>query len=174
MTGIPIPLPSTTTKERTNIMRKRKPFCVHDLYPADYCFDYAAFEADPEGYVFTPEDCAYLNAIELEKYELVVPMTPYEKRLLRNWVASGHSVHENAGSKYICLAGGSPPFDFLDVYRMDKEIRHDIKGMSKAEQEAYLKAYIGWSDEDTDFIPWPDDTSDDSNIFGLFMQDSQK
>ena len=43
-------------------------------------------------------------------------MTPYEKRLLRNWVASGHSVHENAGSKYICLAGGSPPFDFLDVY----------------------------------------------------------
>ena len=57
---------------------------------------------------------------------------------------------------------------------MDREIQRDMKGMSEAEQEAYLKAYIGWSDEDTDFIPWPDDTSDDSNIFGLFMQDSQK
>ena len=40
-------------------MSKRKPFSVHDLYPADYCFDYDAFEADPENYVFTPEDCAY-------------------------------------------------------------------------------------------------------------------
>ena len=54
-------------------MSKRKPFSVHDLYPDDYCFDYDAFKADPENYVFTPEDCAYLNAMELEKYELRFP-----------------------------------------------------------------------------------------------------
>lgn len=172
MTGTPIPLPSAADNERTNTMSKRKPFSVHDLYPADYCFDYDAFKADPENYVFTPEDCAYLNAMELEEYELEVPMTPYEKRLLRNWVASGHSVHENAGSKYICLAGGSPPFDFLDVYRMDRKIRHDMKGMSEAEQEAYLKAYTGWHD-DADPVPFfdEDDGADSSPIFDPFVQD---
>ena len=77
-------------------MARRKRFSVHDLYPEDYCFDYDAFEADPENYKFTAEDNAYLNAIELERYEDTVPMTPYERRLLRRWVISGHSVHEPA------------------------------------------------------------------------------
>ena len=96
-----------------------------------------------------------------------------EKRLLRSWVASGHSVHENADSKYICLAGGSPPFDFLDVYRMDREIQRDMKGMSEAEQEAYLKAYTGWHDDAADSIPFwdEDDGADASLIFGPFVQD---
>ena len=44
-------------------------FNVHDLYPKDYCFDYKAFYANPEGYEFTPEDIAYCNAMELERYE---------------------------------------------------------------------------------------------------------
>lgn len=173
MTGTPIPLQSAADNERTNTMSKRKTLSVHDLYPADYCFDYDTFAADLENYVFTPDDCAYLNALELEKYELEVPMTPYEKRLLRNWVASGHSVHENAGSKYICLAGGSPPFDFLDVYRMDREIRHDMKGMSKAEQESYLKAYTGRHDDDADPVPFFDEEGGDdaSPIFDPFVQD---
>lgn len=130
-------------------MVKNKIFNVHDLYPADYCFDYEAFCADPEAYVFTSDDIAYLNAMELERYEREVPMSPYEKRLLRSWVASGHSPRENAGSKYICLAG-SEPYDFLDVCRMDREIRRDMKGMSKAEQETYLKEYTGWRDDAAD------------------------
>jgi hypothetical protein len=72
----------------------RKEFNIHDLYPADYCFNWEKFEADPEHYEFTPEDIAYSNAMELEKYEEETPMTPYEKRALRRWVASGHSVME--------------------------------------------------------------------------------
>ena len=136
-------------------MAKNKVFNVHDLYPEDYCFDYEAFAADPDAYVFTPDDIAYLNAMELERYEQEVPMSYYEKKLLRKWVASGHSPRENAGSKYICLAG-SEPYDFLDVYRMDREIRRNMKGMSRFEQEPYLKEYTGWADETADDNPWPE------------------
>ena len=126
-------------------MAKNRIFNVHDLYPADYCFDQAAFEADPEGYQFTADDIAYLNAMELERYEATVPMTSYEKRLLRKWVLSGHSPCENPGSRYICLTG-SEPYDFLDVYRMDREIRRDTKEMSEDQKIAYLKSYTGWTD----------------------------
>lgn len=70
-------------------MADRRKFNTHALYPADYCFDWESFEADPDHYKFTEEDLAYFNAIELEKYERVTPMTPYEKRALRRWVASG-------------------------------------------------------------------------------------
>ena len=110
-------------------MAKHKGFNAHDLYPADYCFNYEAFYADPEGYVFTPEDIAYFNAVELERYEKEVPMTYYEKTLLRKWVMSGHSPQDNPGSRYLYLTG-SEPYDFLDVYRMDKEIRQAMRGMT--------------------------------------------
>ena len=130
-------------------MARTKVFNVHDLYPADYCFDSEAFFADPEGYVFTPDDIAYSNAMELERYEQEVPMTYYEKTLLRKWVISGHSPYENPGSRYLCLTG-SEPYDFLTVHRMDKEIRRVMKGMSKAEQKAYLMEYMGWTDDEND------------------------
>ena len=128
-------------------MARNKVFNVHDLYPADYCFDSEAFYADPEGYVFTPEDIAYSNAMELEWYEQEIPMTYYEKTLLRKWVMSGHSPREMPPSRYLCLTG-SEPYDFLDVHRMDKEIRKDMKGMNKAQRKAYLMEYIGWTDDD--------------------------
>lgn len=140
-------------------MTGNKVFNVHDLYPEDYCFDYGEFAADPDAYVFTPDDTAYLNAMELERYEQEVPMSYYEKRLLRKWVASGHSPRENAGSKYICLTG-SEPYDFLDVYRMDREICRDMKSMSRSEQEAYLKEYTGWMDEPVNDNPWLDSNPD--------------
>ena len=126
-------------------MSRRKRFDVHDLYPEDYCFDEEAFLADPENYQFTADDIAYYNAMELEDYEETVPMTPYERRLLRKWVAAGNSVHESPGSRYFCLKI-FPCKDFLEIYRMDREIRAAVKGMSKAEKEAYLKDYIGWRD----------------------------
>ncbi len=101
--------------------------------------------------------------MELERYEREVPMTYYEKKLLRKWVMSGHSPRENTGSKHLCLTG-SEPYDFLDVYRMDKEIRRDMKGMSEAEQKAYLMEYMGWTDdnpasETDDFIELSEDDS---------------
>lgn len=133
-------------------MAGNKTFNIHNLYPASYCFNYEAFEADPEAYVFTPDDIAYLNAMELERYEREVPMTYYEKTLLRKWVMSGHSPRENPGSRYLCLTE-TEPYDFLDVYRMDKEIRRDMKGMNKAEQKAYLMEYMGWADDPWDDVP---------------------
>lgn len=124
-------------------MAKRKKFNIHDLYPADHCFDWETFEADPEHYVFTKEDIAYSNAMELEKYERETPMTPYERRALRKWVASGHSVMETPPSRYPCLHCCYPPPSFLDVYREDRQLDAAMKGMTKAEKEAYIKDYMG-------------------------------
>jgi hypothetical protein len=142
-------------------MGRNKVFNVHDLYPADYCFDYEAFEANPEGYVFTPDDIAYSNAMELERYEREVPMSYYEKTLLRKWVMSGHSPRQNPGSRYLC-PGSHDDYDFLTLYRMDKEIQRDMKGMSKEEQKAYLMEYMGWRDDEPptkgpDFVEPQDD-----------------
>ena len=130
-------------------MAKYKAFNVHDLYPEGYVFPWSTFEADPEGYQFTSDDIAYLNARELEEYELKVPMTPYEKRALRKWVASGHSVRENPGSKYLPDLMYPPP-DFLDVYRTDRELDRELKGKTDEEIRAYLMDYMGWSDEPED------------------------
>ena len=110
----------------------------------NYAFDYAAFYADPEGYEFTEEDNRYFNAMELERYEQTVPMTPAEKRALRKWVAAGNSVSENPGSRYVCSEGCYPPMDFLAVYRLDKELDKALKGKSKTEKEHYLKDYFGY------------------------------
>ncbi len=140
-------------------MRKRKRFSIEDLYPKDYFFDYAEFKKDPEGYQFTEADYAYTNAMELKRYEEEVPMTYYEKTLLRKWVIAGHNPRENPGSKYLCMTG-SEPMDFLDVYRMDREIKQEMKGMNKAQRETYLKDLMGWTDpdgpEDSDFWDLPD------------------
>lgn len=128
-------------------MARRKPFNVHDLYPADYCFNWEAFEADPERYVFTKDDVAYSNAMELEKYEQETSMTPYEKRALRRWVASGHSVMEAPPSRYACIHCCYPPPSFLDVYREDKQLDAATRGMTKSEKASYLKEYVGFPEE---------------------------
>lgn len=110
----------------------------------EYHFDSEAFFEDPEGYVFTEEDIRATNAAVLEKYEQKIPMTPCEKRALRRWVSQGHSVLEAPVSKYICPL---PSYmDFLDVYRMDREIAAAIKGMAPDRKEAYIKEYTGYKD----------------------------
>lgn len=128
----------------------RKKFNVHDLYPADYTFDWERFKADPDNYEFTADDIAYQNAIDLEAYEMDTPMTPYEKRALRRWVMSGHSVMDPPPSKYACVYPSYPLPTFLDVYRTDKELDAATKGMAKDERLAYLKSYVGFDDEPED------------------------
>lgn len=132
------------------IMGAKKAFNVHDLYPSDYCFDWGTFEADPEHYQFTKDDIAYFNAMELEKFEDETPMTPYERRALRKWVASGHSVMEAPPSRYACVHCCYPPPTFLDVYREDKQLDAALKGMTRAEKISYLKEYIGCVEETED------------------------
>ena len=128
-------------------MAKRKRFNIHSLYPSGYCFDRAAFEADPEHYEFTADDTAYMNAMELERYEMETPMTPYEKRALRRCVISGQSIREAPPSRYACVYPEDPSPGFLDVYRTDKELDAATKGMSSEQRTAYLKEYIGHTDE---------------------------
>ncbi len=128
-------------------MANRQKFNIHALYPADYCFDWETFEADPGHYAFTADDIAYMNAMELEKYEAETSMTPYEKRALRRWVVSGHSVREAPPSKYGCIYPSHPAPDFLKVYRTDRELDVATKGMSDEQRIAYLKDYIGYTDE---------------------------
>ena len=128
-------------------MARRKPFNVHDLYPADYYFDWNAFNSDPERYEFTKDDLAYFNAIELEQYEQEIPMTPYEKRALRKWVASGHSVRDMPPSRYPCVHCCYLPPTFLDVYREDRQLDAATKGMTRAEKAAFLKEYLGFHEE---------------------------
>ena len=106
----------------------------------NYDVDDDALYADPEHYRFSEKEIRSLNVRALEEYELRVPMTPAEKRALRKWVASGHSVGESPGSKYICDIG----MDFLDVYRADHEIAAAIRGKTKAEKIAYIKEYTGY------------------------------
>lgn len=108
----------------------------------NYDADDNAFYSEPEHYQLSEEDIQALNVSALEDYELRVPMTPAEKRALRKWVASGHSVGESPGSKYICDLG----MDFLDVYRADHEIAAAIRGKTKAEKIAYIKEYTGFVD----------------------------
>lgn len=108
----------------------------------NYNVDDDALYADPEHYRFSEKEIRSLNVRALEEYELRVPMTPAEKRALRKWVASGHSVGESPGSKYICDIG----MDFLDVYRADHEIAAAIRGKTKAEKTAYIKEYTGYVD----------------------------
>jgi len=81
---------------------------------------------------------------EYEKYVESTKLTPYERRLLREWVSDGHSVTESAGSCYLCEC--YPPKDFIETHREDKFIRNEMKGMSRAEKEAYLKEYMGYSE----------------------------
>ena len=128
-------------------MAIRKQFNIHDLYPAGYCFDREAFRADPEHYKFSADDTAYFHAMELEEYEMKTPMTPYEKRALRRWVISGHSVMDTPPSKYGCVYPSEPEPDFLEVYRTDRELDAATKGMSRDQKIAYLKEYIGYEDE---------------------------
>lgn len=129
-------------KDNNVAHQKRKRFRIQDLYPANYSFDWDAFIADPEHYEYTNDDIAYLNAMELEKFEQRTLMTPAEKRALRKWVMSGHSIWENPGSQYFCDLGLS----FLEVYRADHEIKAAIRGKTPAEKEAYIKEFIGYED----------------------------
>ena len=83
---------------------------------------------------------------ELGDYEQNVPMTSHENQALRRWVLSGHSVYEAPASRYACLCGEWPT-DFLDVYRLDKELDGAVQGKNAIEREICLRQYFGDEEE---------------------------
>ena len=79
---------------------------------------------------------------QLAEYEQETKMSKKERRTLRDWVASGHSVYESPGSRYHC-DGGLPEQDFLDVYREDAEIDKILKGKTNREKAKWVQKHFG-------------------------------
>ena len=77
---------------------------------------------------------------ELIEYEKVTVMTADEQSALRAWVAAGNSVHENTS---MGVDEKGEPLDFLDVYRMEEEIRQNLEKLSPAEQDKYIARLKG-------------------------------
>ncbi|MCR4924639.1 MAG: hypothetical protein K5931_11580, partial [Lachnospiraceae bacterium] len=80
---------------------------------------------------------------ELNEYEKNTQMNENERKALREWVASGNSVHDN-GSLVRDEHGNL--MDFLDVYREEEEIRITLDTLTGEEREEYLAELRG---EDT-------------------------
>ena len=82
---------------------------------------------------------------EFRDYTAQNSMSRYERRLLREWVRCGHSVYDTVESRY--LPGPAyPPMDFLDAYRLDRELSKAMKGMNRSERTAFFKDYTGYED----------------------------
>jgi hypothetical protein len=81
---------------------------------------------------------------ELEEYEKVTPMTDDERKALHEWVADGHSVHENGS---LGVWDGGAPIDFLDVYRWEQEETEMFNALSEDEKIEFLNERNACSDD---------------------------
>lgn len=77
---------------------------------------------------------------ELNEYENHTPMNAEERKALHEWVAEGHSVHENTS---MAEDGHGNSVDFIDVYREEQEIRDTLSTVTSEEQEEYLAELRG-------------------------------
>ena len=82
---------------------------------------------------------------EYQDYIAKKPMTPYERRLVRNWVKEGNSVYGCTQSRY--YGESAYPMEFLEVYRSDRAIDKELQGKTPQEREAYLKDLLGYQEE---------------------------
>lgn len=82
---------------------------------------------------------------EYQDYIAKKPMTAYERRLVRKWVREGNSVYGCMQSRY--YGESAYPMEFLEVYRMDREIDRDLQGRTPKEREEYLKQLLGHKEE---------------------------
>ncbi len=91
------------------------------------------------------EDVKEILEAEYEEYVKKIPMTPNERRALREWVKAGNSVYDNPEGAW---HDGGVPVEFLDTFRDAEYIREHIKGMSDEETHRFAMAYYGWDVED--------------------------
>jgi len=82
---------------------------------------------------------------EYQDYIAKKPMTPYERRLVREWVKDGNSVYGCTQSRY--YGESAYPMEFLEVYRSDRAIDKELQGKTPQEREAYLKDLLGYQEE---------------------------
>lgn len=90
---------------------------------------------------------------EYEEYITVTPMSRYERKLLRDWVGSCHSVYHDPGSKY--LPDRCYEIPFLDAYREDRQIEKETRGMNADERFEYInRVYLGWDAPTPEELKW--------------------
>ena len=82
---------------------------------------------------------------EYQDYIAKKPMTPYERRLVREWVKDGNSVYGCTQSRY--YGESAYPMEFLEVYRSDRAIDKELQGKTPQEREAYVKDLLGYQEE---------------------------
>ena len=100
---------------------------------------------------------------ELKEYLKDTKITAKERKALREWVAAGHSVHENNA---MAVSEGGYPIDFLDIYREEEELRQATKDMSPEDARKYMMNYYGYTDNIRDHDPEPLDDIDFSKLEG--------
>lgn len=94
------------------------------------------------------EKRAYIREVN-EEYLKKTPMTPNERKAVRSWMDEGHCILEPWSSRN--LPGPMyPPYDFLDCYRLDREVERDTAGMTEEEKIRYLKEMWGYFDDPHD------------------------
>ena len=72
---------------------------------------------------------------QLKEYEAGFTMTREERRLLHEWVASGHSPYDNGNYIY----GAGVPLDFVSALRCEQELQERFNDLSEEEKEAELQ-----------------------------------
>lgn len=73
---------------------------------------------------------------ELEEYEENITMTDEERTALHDWVRAGNSVYENGD---MAAYENGELMEFLDAYRMEKDLQDMLESMSDKEREKYLR-----------------------------------
>lgn len=91
----------------------------------------------------SPELKAFLEK-EYKEYVKKTPLTPDERKALREWVKDGNSVYENSSNAWY---DGQVPVEFIEVYRDEQYIREHTKGMDPEESRKFALAYYGWDDD---------------------------
>lgn len=100
----------------------------------------------------SPELQVFLEK-EYKEYVKKTPLTPDERKALREWVKEGYSVYENSSGAWY---DGQVPMEFIEVYRDEQYIREQTKGMTPEEARKFALSYYGWDDE-------PEDTTSSSS-----------
>ncbi len=78
---------------------------------------------------------------EYSDYVRKTPMTPDERKAVRKRVSLGNSVYDNE-----CMVYGENgwPIEYLEEYRMEKEIEEATRYMSKEDAQRYVMNYFGF------------------------------
>lgn len=88
----------------------------------------------------------YLNEdrhpdISLNLYEEQHHMNAGEKMALHYWLAAGHERNEAPPSRYLRPERIPDNWEFIDIYRMDKELDADTIGMDPLQKEAFIRKF---------------------------------